>query len=115
MLDQAVFTVVDFATGIAADRVSKVLGRIGYWAAAATAVSCIAFLALPFIASAGASLLIAVTVIWAMTSSALRAPPLMLLGKYAAKPSIPYLSSLAMLGYGLAGALHPISRLPARY
>ena len=45
------------------------------------------------------------TVVWTVTSSALRAPPLMLLGKYAAKPAIPYLSSLAMLGYGIAGAL----------
>ena len=42
-----------------------------------------------------------------MTSSALRAPPLMLLGKYAAKPSIPFLSALAMLGLGLAAAIAP--------
>jgi len=62
---------------------------------------------LPFVAAAGAPLLIAVTVVWTITSSALRAPPLMLLGKYAAKPSIPLLSSLAMLGYGIAGALAP--------
>ena len=31
----------------------------------------------------------------------------MLLGKYAARPSIPFLSALAMLGYGLAGAVSP--------
>ena len=31
----------------------------------------------------------------------------MLLGKYCAKPSLPYLSALAMLGYGLAGAAAP--------
>src|SRR3954464_9777854 len=85
MLDQAVFTVVDFATGVWADRVSKVLGRVGYWAAAATIVSCAAFLALPFIANAGAAVFVAITIVWAVTSSALRAPPLMLLGKYAAK------------------------------
>jgi hypothetical protein len=30
-----------------------------------------------------------------------------LLGKHAAKPSVPFLSALAMLGYGLAGALSP--------
>jgi hypothetical protein len=107
MLDQAIFTVCDFATGIAADKVTRVLGRLGIWAVAATALSCLAFLALPFVAPAGAWLLIAVTVVWTVTSSALRAPPLMLLGKYAAKPAIPYLSSLAMLGYGLAGAASP--------
>lgn len=107
MLDQAIFTVCDFATGIAADKVTHVIGRLGVWVVAATVLSCAAFIALPFVAAAGAPLLIAVTVVWTVTSSALRAPPLMLLGKYAAKPSIPFLSSLAMLGYGIAGALAP--------
>jgi hypothetical protein len=45
--------------------------------------------------------------IWTVTSSALRAPPLTLLGKHRARPAIPFLSALAMLGYGLAGALSP--------
>ena len=31
----------------------------------------------------------------------------MLLGKYARRPAIPFLSALAMLGYGIAGALGP--------
>ncbi len=114
MLDQAIFTVSDFATGIAADKMTRVLGRIGIWVAAATAVSCAAFLALPFVAGAGGAVLIAVTVVWTVTSSALRAPPLMLLGKYAAKPSIPYLSSLALLGYGIAGAVAPYLAITLR-
>ena len=59
------------------------------------------------VAPAGAVAFIAVTTLWTITSSALRAPPLMLLGKYAAKPSLPYLSSLAMLGLGIAGAISP--------
>src|SRR3974390_420213 len=91
MLDQAVFTVCDFATGVAADKVTRVLGRLGPWVVAATAISCAAFLALPFVAVAGSPFLLAVTAVWTITSSALRAPPLMLLGKYAAKPAIPYL------------------------
>jgi hypothetical protein len=114
MVDQAIFTVCDFATGIAADKVTRVLGRLGIWVAAATALSCAAFLALPFIASFGVLALSAVTAVWTITSSALRAPPLMLLGKYAAKPSIPYLSSLAMLGYGIAGAMAPYLALTLR-
>lgn len=114
MLDQAVFTVCDFATGIAADKVTGVLGRLGTWVAIATGLSCAAFIALPFVAAAGAPLLIVVTLVWTITSSALRAPPLMLLGKYAAKPSIPYLSSLAMLGYGIAGALGPYLAIALR-
>jgi len=107
MLDQAIFTICDFATGIAADKVTRVLGRLGVWVTAATALSCAAFLILPLIAGAGAPVFIALIVIWTVTSSALRAPPLMLLGKYARKPSIPYLSALAMLGTGIAGAMGP--------
>jgi len=107
MLDQAIFTVCDFATGIAADKVTRVLGRLGIWVTAATALSCAAFLVMPLIASSGAPIFIAIIVVWTVTSSALRAPPLMLLGKYARKPSIPYLSALAMLGTGIAGAMGP--------
>jgi hypothetical protein len=107
MLDQAVFTVCDFLTGIAADRVTRTLGRIGPIVAVVTVISCLAFVAMPLVAPAGAAAFIVVTTVWTITSSALRAPPLMLLGKYAAKPSLPYLSSLAMLGLGIAGAISP--------
>lgn len=117
MLDQAIFTVFDVATGVAADRVSRVIGKLGRIVAIATIVSCLAFMALPFISGAnalGVALFFTCTVIWTATSSALRAPPLMLLGKYAAKPAIPYLSSLAMLGYGVAGALAPYLSITLR-
>ena len=109
MLDQAIFTVTDFAMGVAADKVSRLVGRLGHWVAAITLLSCVAFVALPFVAGAqlGAAVFLALTITWAITSSALRAPPLMLLGKYAARPAIPYLTSLAMLGLGLAGAVSP--------
>jgi Na+/melibiose symporter-like transporter len=109
MLDQAIFTVTDFSMGVAADRISRFVGRLGHWVAAITILSCLAFVGLPFIAAGhlGAAPFLALTVIWAMTSSALRAPPLMLLGKYAARPAIPYLGSLAMLGLGIASAVSP--------
>jgi hypothetical protein len=100
LLDQAIFTVCDFFTGIAADKVTRTLGRLGPLVAGVTVVSCVAFFALPLVAPAGAAAFIAVTVLWTVTSSALRAPPIMLLGKYAAKPALPYLASLAMLGFG---------------
>ncbi len=45
--------------------------------------------------------------IWVVTSSALRAPPLKLLGKHRSRPQVPFLAALAMLGYGLAGAVSP--------
>ena len=109
MMDQAIFTITDTAMGIAADRIAELVGRLGMIVAALTALSCAAFAALPFVASAGGakSLFIALIVIWAFTSSTLRAPPLLLLGKYAARPKIPFLAALAMLGYGLAGAVSP--------
>jgi hypothetical protein len=110
MMDQAVFTITDTAMGIAADRIAGVVGRLGRMVIGLTAVSCAAFVALPFVAGTGPAsrtAFIALILVWAVTSSALRAPPLMLLGKYAAKPSIPFLSALVMLGYGLAGAVSP--------
>jgi MFS family permease len=114
MLDQAIFTVRDFCTGIATDRVTRVLGRLGVWVTAATALSCAAFLIMPSIAALGAPALIAVIIVWTITSSALRAPPLMLLGKYARRPSIPYLSALALLGTGIAGAMGPYLTITLR-
>src|ERR1700761_614323 len=109
MMDQAIFTITDTAMGIAADRIARLVGRLGMIVAVLTALSCAAFAALPFVASAGGAkgLFISLIMVWAITSSALRAPPLLLLGKYAAKPRIPFLAALAMLGYGIAGAVSP--------
>lgn len=110
MLDQAIFTVTDTAMGIAADRVAPFVGRLGVFVGALTAISCVTFVALPFVAGTGPAAqvwFIVLILIWVVTSSALRAPPLTLLGKYGARPAIPFLSALAMLGYGLAGAVSP--------
>lgn len=110
MLDQAVFTISDTAMGIAADRIAGLFGRIGLFVGVLTAVSCAAFVALPLVAGTGPGAqvwFIVLILIWAVTSSALRAPPLTLLGKHRARPKIPFLAALAMLGYGLAGAVSP--------
>jgi hypothetical protein len=110
MLDQAIFTITDTAMGIAADRIDALVGRLGVFVGAFAVVSCAAFVALPYVSALGTSakpLLIALIVIWAITSSALRAPPLILLGKYRAKPEIPLLSVLMLLGYGVASAVSP--------
>jgi hypothetical protein len=110
MMDQAIFTITDTAMGIAADRIAPFVGRLGLFVGGLTALSCAAFMALPFVAGTGPAAqgwFIALIVVWAITSSALRAPPLTLLGKHSAKPSVPFLAALAMLGYGLAGAVSP--------
>jgi MFS family permease len=117
LMDQAIFTVTDFAMGIAADKMARLVGRLGRIVAAVTALSCAAFVLLPFVVGVGPTalpLFIGLTVIWTATSSALRAPPLMLLGKYAAKPAVPYLSSLSLLGLGIAGAIGPYLNLTLR-
>lgn len=110
LVDQAIFTITDTLMGIAADRMTPIVGRLSRVVIWLTVVSCAAFIALPFVADLGPNAkiaLIALTLIWVVTSSALRAPPLALLGKFAAKPSIPMLSCLVMLGYGIAGAVSP--------
>ena len=110
MLDQAIFTVADTAMGVVADKLAPWVGRLGVLVGILTGLSCAAFVALPFVAGVGPSAqvwFIVLIVIWAVTSSALRAPPLTLLGRYGARPSLPFLSALTMLGYGLAGAASP--------
>jgi hypothetical protein len=108
LADQLVFLATDLAVGLASDRAARVLGRIGRWVVAASVVSALAFLALPWVAPQGSPVLFAaVTLLWVATTSALRAPPLTLLGRYVAKPSQPMMVALSALGLGVANALAP--------
>jgi hypothetical protein len=110
MMDQGIFTITDTAMGMAADRISLLVGRLGVFVGCLAAVSCAAFIAMPYVAGTGPGArvwFIALIVVWTVTSSVLRAPPLTLLGKYRARPSVPFLAALTMLGYGIAGAVSP--------
>ena len=108
VVDQLVFMVADYASGVASDRVLALHARLGPMLAAATAVSAAAFVALPWLAPQGSPVLfIAVTLLWTVTSAALRAPPLNLIGRHAMRPAQPAMVALAMLGLGLAAALAP--------
>lgn len=108
MADQLVFIATDLAVGLASDRAARVLGRIGHWVLLATLLSSASFLALPWVAGLGSpALLVGVTLVWAVTSSALRAPPLTLLGRYVAKPQQASMVALTSLGLGVAGAIAP--------
>src|SRR5258707_15613265 len=53
MMDQVIFTNTDTAMGIAADKISPVVGRLGVLVGALTALSCAAFVALPYVAGSG--------------------------------------------------------------
>ena len=106
LADQLVFALMDVVTGFWVDRVRAALGRFGAWLVAGTLATCAAFLALPFAGASAAVLLIAI-VVWALTSSALRSPPWALLSRYAATPSIPWISAVVLFGTCAASALAP--------
>ena len=115
VLDQAIFVCTDLAMGIAADRVSRALGRLGPFVLGATLLSCAAFFVLPRVTAGGAAWpFLALAIVWSASSSALRAPPLVLLGKYAAKPAQPWLAGLSLLGLGVANAIAPLATVALR-
>src|SRR5207302_10477505 len=98
------------AVGIGADRARRTVGRLGPLIVALTGVSAGAFLALPFAVRLGETapaVALALTVVWAATSSALRAPPWVLLGKYAWRPALPGMNTLMLLGIAAGGAIAP--------
>ena len=108
LADQAIFAVMDWSLGTMADRMAGTLRRLGNAIALVALVSCGAFLALPLVAPAGSpALLVAVTLVWSATSSALRAPPLVLIGRHVPGPSQPWAAGLFLLGLGIAGAVSP--------
>ena len=112
LADQLVFLVTDLLVGLYSDRAVQVLGRIGHAVLAATLVSTLAFVLLPWVPSWGSGwasplIFVALTFIWAVTSSALRAPPLTLLGRYVARPAQPMAIALNSFGLGVAGAVAP--------
>ena len=110
MMDQLIFLVADTAMGVMADKAVRVFGKLGRWVVLLTLASCAAFLLLPLVASTGPQaqwLFLTLTIVWSVTSSALRAPPLVLLGKYAALAAIPRLASVSLIGLGIAGAMAP--------
>jgi hypothetical protein len=104
--DQLAFAAMDVVTGFWVDRVRAALRRFGLWMFAGALASGVAFLALPF-AGANAGWLLAAIALWAVTSSALRSPPWALLSRYAATPSVPWMSAVVLAGTCAASALAP--------
>lgn len=108
MADQLVFIVTDLAVGVASDRAARVLGRIGRAVLLASLLSTLAFALLPWVAPGGSpGLFIGVTGLWVVTTSALRAPPLTLLGRYVARPAQPAMVAVTAFGLGIANAASP--------
>ena len=107
LIDQLVFALSDWAVGAASDKVAATLGKLGKIAALITLVSCGAFLLMPHVTALGTTGLIAALLVWTITSSALRAPPYVIIGKYVPAPRQPWFSALSLFGLGLAGAIGP--------
>lgn len=109
MLDQAIFAVMDLVLGRAADLVRRELGRVGPFLLGLCAMSCLAFLLLPHAVRlpGGSVLALVCIVVWVATASVLRAPPWLLLSRYAASPSMPLLAALNLTGLAIGGAIAP--------
>jgi len=108
LADQFIFAAMDWTMGTMADRMAGAVERLANIVVFVTLLSCGAFILLPLVAPAGSPvLLIAVTVIWSASSSALRAPPWVLIGRHTPGPAQPWASALFMLGIGIAGAVAP--------
>ncbi len=107
IIDQLVFMAMDIYVGVAADRAQRTLGKLGPLMIGMTAVSCVAFLLIPFFAHLGAVVALGLMLTWVITSSALRAPPWVLLSKYAAESSVPRLNTLLLCGLAAGGAIAP--------
>lgn len=106
--DQLVFVIADWLMGAKADPMSRIIGKLGPRLALITLFSALAFLLLPFVAPLASPLLfLALTLLWTVTSSALRAPPLMLIGKYAGAGAQPAIAGLWLFGFGITGAIAP--------
>lgn len=109
-LDQLTFMVMDIVMGMAADRAARTLGRIGPLVIGLTTLSCVAFLLIPHAVTLGGAapwLMLALVLTWTVTSSALRAPPWVLLERHAAAPSVPWLNALMLTGLAVGGAVAP--------
>lgn len=104
--DQVIFALADWWIGVAVDRARAALRRIGPMLVALAGVSALAMLLLPWLAPMPPLLLLA-TAVWVATSSALRAPPYVLLSRYAGRAALPRLAGIQLLGLALASALAP--------
>lgn len=112
LADQLAFAAMDVWAGFAADKVMRTVGRLGPWLLALAGLSALAFLLLPWVpgalpAAMQAPVLLVLIFLWVLTSSAMRAPPLIMLQKYASGPRTPWLLAMYLAGLALAGAFAP--------
>lgn len=112
LADQVLFAVFDVAAGAAVDRARRLYARIGPWLVGITVLSCACLALLPWLTGPveeawRAPLFLALTALWAASSSALRAPVFAMISRHAPRTEIPHLAATMLMGTAVASALAP--------
>lgn len=106
LADQLLFALADWSLGVAIDRSRAALRRIGPLLVGLSTISAVSLCLLPSLAETP-PLFLLLTGVWVASSSALRAPPYVLLSRYAARAAMPRLAGIQLLGLAAASALAP--------
>ncbi|MFM9881814.1 MAG: MFS transporter [Burkholderiales bacterium] len=114
-LDQLVFAAADWASGAYADRTLAIMRGLVPTLVLVTMISTIAFAMLPLIGPLlGADGFFFLTITWVVTTAALRAPPMAMLGNYATPIARPALAALSTIALALAAAIAPYLAMTLR-
>lgn len=109
LADQLLFAAGDWAAGLYADRLRRALRAVGPWVLASALASALLLGALPAAAAlATPGVLVAAALLWALSSSMLRAPVFALLGRVGAGTPRAGAVHLALAGVALASAVGPL-------
>lgn len=106
MADQVLFALFDLLFGAAAARGLASYGRIAPALTATALLSCAAFVALPW-SSTGAVPLLVLTVLWVISSAALRAPLYAMLSRHASTSQAGGIAAATTVGLAFAAAFAP--------
>lgn len=107
IIDQAIFAIMDIAFGLMADRIGQAWQRLARAILWLTTLSALAFLALPLVSGVAPAAMLAVTLLWVLTASVVRAPTMVLLAKQARAAQQASLVAWYSGGMALAMALSP--------
>lgn len=105
LIDQLLFVCADLALGLYADRAMRFYRRLAPLVMTLNLIACLAFVALPHLASGAPEVFIGITMLWVLTASVLRAPLYGLIARRSLAPGRATAASL--IGLGLASALAP--------
>jgi len=105
LIDQLLFVCADLALALYADRLMRLLRSLAPVLISLNLLSCLAFVALPHLATGAPAVFIGATIVWVLTASVLRAPLYGLIARRGGEPGRAMAG--ALLGMGLASAFAP--------